>query len=147
MAGDLVELIDRVRNATGPDREADVAIDDLFEVKTIPFAYDPHSWVAKTDTGYLPTTRHQNSIAITGDRYVPRYTASIDAIVELIEAKLPGGDWTRRTENQVIICEVWWTDGELKFEEASATTTCLALCLAFLIAIQSQHSEAKDDTL
>ena len=66
---DLAALLERVRKATGPDRELDYEI---------PLAVEP-----PPPTGFWTTDRE----------YYPPITSSIDAALGLVERVLPGWSW------------------------------------------------------
>ncbi|MDO6966938.1 hypothetical protein [Rhizobium alvei] len=71
-------IIDKLREATGPDRELDWRIADALDI--------PYPWV-KTDR-WPPFAK--GSLL---EKEIPAYTASIDACVALVERMLPGYDW------------------------------------------------------
>lgn len=82
----LTELLDRVRDAAGPDRELDADVFDIWG--------DGHLiW----DLGE-PLYLKRPAGAVRQTRYdVPRYTASIDAALALTERVLPGWHVTMAT--------------------------------------------------
>jgi hypothetical protein len=65
MSDTLKELLARVEAATGPDREIDA------ELIRIVWRQDPTAWIMTNTT-------------------IPAYTASLDAIIALVEKTLPG---------------------------------------------------------
>lgn len=77
MQGDLSKLIERVENATGPDRELDLELANVA------------GWRCDGDWLYTPDGA---MAAFTADS-PPAYTSSLDAALALVEEKLPG--WTR----------------------------------------------------
>lgn len=116
---EIETLLERVRGLKGPDRDVDR------KIMVAVFGYGVHD--------ALP---------------LPAYTASLDAIVELVKHDLPGGTWTYRTDDAGLpTAEAWWTNsaGDLSFEEASGATEPLALCAALLLAklAITEHSDVK----
>ena len=135
---DLAELLERVKAATGPDREIDVAL-----------------WLAMTPGATYRTTRVRhdrtgrewdiNEPRINGGAMVevPEYTASLDAALALVERVLDtafidievakrfvGGEAHGRAE----IC------GPDADAYATAATPALALLAALLSALAAQNS-------
>lgn len=134
---DLSELIERVRNATGPDRELDGEITtalgdgpgDGWELITHSpgmFMMDAGRWIKG---GRIRTPKP--------------FTASLDAITALIEKKLPGWDWGASSlGDDGTFGEIWehgWHDDTVV--NTTHRTAPLALCLAFLLALQSQDKD------
>ena len=79
---DLMELLERVKAATGPDRELDVALEVAFPYDTsISHSHRPSSVRGKVTCRY-------NS-GSSGTYGASRYTASIDAALALVERRLP----------------------------------------------------------
>ena len=79
---------------------------------------------------------------------LPHYTSSLDAIVKLVEAKLPGWSWQIRDQKESsfprhIGANAWLitpADGRRMGDAvASAPTPALALCLALLLALKAQE--------
>lgn len=86
----LSELIDRVEKATGPDRDLDAEIDvALFGGETVwkQANYTMESYPASR----RPSKQHVGGFA---NEHVPPYTASLDAVVALVEKELPGAPTT-----------------------------------------------------
>lgn len=83
---ELQELIGRVEKATGPDREIDARVTVHFDTQTrLPNdGIVGPGWVIKADHGYIQS---------------PHYTASLDAVVQLVERELPGWNWERRIDS------------------------------------------------
>lgn len=118
---ELAALIDRVKAATGPDRELDLEITNQFGV-WIPTHPNPNDWMT-----VIP------SAISTADRYVQRYTSSLDAVVALVERESPWADWnvasTVTDAGRKFMAEVG--DGS---QEWAQPTAPLALLLAYLRA-------------
>lgn len=71
-------------------------------------------------------------------------TQSIDAIVALIARKLPGRAWMLSSPDKLLshpLCQGEVAEGEFSFEttKGCAPTPALALCIAFLRALQAQQ--------
>jgi hypothetical protein len=85
---DLQELIDRMKAATGPDRELDFAVyDHLFPPKPPP-ANAPHI--------ELPPGFGRDALSRSMDPR-PELTGSIDAALALVERVLPGAEYNIST--------------------------------------------------
>lgn len=127
----LPTLIDRVRSLKGPDREVDYAVHE----------WCWGAWLAKRgyarrDDGWFtttPTVPGCEKISAPG-----AYTASVDAVRDLIGEKLPGRDVELHS----------WSDGWcggigdaewLRMGYHDAPTPALALLLAFLNALETNH--------
>lgn len=88
---DLSPLIERVRAASGPDRDIDgalwlgvmgsEALEKCWPVRGMKYAGHVHTKAEKA--------RH---IKNASEIHAPAYTASLDAVVALIEKRLPGAD-------------------------------------------------------
>lgn len=108
------ELAARIERAEGPDR----ALDELIhEASGLPFVMEYYTEYATEQTRNLS--------------YVPRYTASIDAAIQLVPA---GHNWAIDTGHKNGI-SAWCFDGHLWNTDASvAATPALALCAAAIRA-------------
>jgi hypothetical protein len=92
----LHELLERVKAASGPDRELDAAIHmavlpDDFASKIMRGDYATHSW--RLGSGGVSYVSPNSGGTSGGSHPVAAYTASIDAAVALIERVLPGCEW------------------------------------------------------
>jgi hypothetical protein len=82
----LAELKERVSAATGPDRELDIAI-------ALAFSRAPEGYTRAVQHGtpmlwFWHEADHRAPYWRT-----PEYTASLDAVMALVSAKLPGWTW------------------------------------------------------
>ncbi len=124
----MSDLIERLEKATGPDREIDAAL-----VK----ALCPDALVSQ----YLasdeePSVFHAQSLGISDRSDVPRYTASLDAALTLVERALPGTEWAVSTLYGVNHAEVDM-NGEEPVTARDAATPAIALCLATMKALSA----------
>ena len=105
--GDLNELVERVKAATGPDRELDYAISRFADGE-----------LARHSSLHLP------------------YTASIDAALALTERMLPGWDYVLEGASRhcFVLMHPDNEDGEGVFVETAATSA-LAILAALLTAL------------
>lgn len=144
MSDAVKDLLERLRGATGPDRELDGAIVLALggpPETALPFQAD----VAWTYRGggewFTPSPR---SIGLDIVWKCPPYTASLDAALALVEAKLPGvspavgqnvhhGYWHAR------LSKVGDEDGPFTVGEADAPTPALALLIALLEALKDKE--------
>jgi hypothetical protein len=82
----LDALIERVRGLEGPDRETDAEVDvAVFGGETV--------WTPTRYTNeQFPASRRPSKHHVGGfeNEHVPTYTASLDAVIALIERELPG---------------------------------------------------------
>lgn len=141
---DLSELIERVKAATGPDRDLDIALLPLWEpghdaLKSYDDRYqtelrDGVFSVWKLDGGYSASIQF------------PRFTTSIDAALALAERVLPGWTLARLSQDDH---KLWYV--ELRQGHATsyvrviiAPSTIhglplpLSIILALLLALESQ---------
>jgi len=123
----IADLIARVEAATGPDRGLDV---DVAEIVL--------GWEC---------TRHTNSpfvyVSARDSARVfelPNWSASIDAVVELIRREMPGATHGYATEGPGAVFAHVDTTPETG-SDASHKTEALALLLAFLRAMQARQTE------
>lgn len=94
---DLAELLKRVEAATGPDRALDASICALLAPPVI-FEHwlsntardnlDPTLWEASSN-GYVSHPNWTYGNDQLGKSQAPQFTASIDAVLALVERKLP----------------------------------------------------------
>lgn len=151
---DLSELIEQVQQATGPDRE----LDCLIAVHCAGFFELPPRWEGDpAGYGYIDAEGTHIHPGHGGDQLVRRYTASLDAISTLIEQKLPGWHisifgnhmtgakggkgWRVQLQSPVKAKPdaLGYRWPKINAECFYAPTAPLALCLAFLLALQSQE--------
>jgi hypothetical protein len=137
---DLSNLIERVEKASGPDREISRDILCLCGWSYEKRGRDIKLWM------YGPNGERRDHPGV-GLFDAPHVTKSTDAITALIEQKLPGlvvkatklGDGSGHWQ----ITEAWLSDtGDeviSDFAPMEPKPGALALCLAFLLALQSQE--------
>lgn len=139
----LDELIERVERATGPDRDIDVGISDHIGFYVIPFTgADPQAWLTRISGKWVPCDREGRGYLSSSDRYCPRYTESLDAIVGLIEAQRPGWDYTLEHTNEGLTIRAQ-IGPEKENAIAFGDTDALALCAAFLKALRASQQRTK----
>lgn len=154
---DYSELLSRIEQASGPDREIDAYIDVLlFGGETV--------WKQANYTMEMyPASRRasKNHIGGFANEHVPLYTASLDATVALVERMLPGceicltdvhPDFLRPGEPKHLVelmCGLKWVKydayPEPKYEttgSGKANSRPLALLTALFRALSAR--EAKD---
>jgi len=140
---ELQALLERVKAATGPDREIDRLIGE-----TLSAEYQPRNVYRR---GHYIGNR---PVLLRVARDYPRYTASLDAITALIERELPGWAWFVQkidVAGNASSADLWIpaqrTQG-LRVERCyeQAATPPLALTAAFLSAMiaqmEDEHAEA-----
>jgi len=139
------DLVARLEKLTGPDRDADWRIEKLL-VRPEEFP-DIEIW---------PTFQQDSKF----ERSIPAYTASLDAVVALVERKLPDTDerrhsctiWTGRRPAARIFyqqrCaedEGGWAIGALNNWEVRGSTPAIALLLALFNALRVLEAEGACD--
>ena len=138
------DLIKRLENATGSDRELDVAIFEAVLLDAEMKQYDAESWFCESGGhSYGFNTRGDPIVIWRGE--IPRLTASIDAALTLVPegwAVYEMGQTTRR------VSDGWYVMlmGTEKSGEASSSHKffAIALCIAALRARAA--IEAKTET-
>jgi hypothetical protein len=140
---DLNTLIERVRGLEGPDREVDAEIDVVvFGGETV--------WTPTRYTNeQFPASRRPSKHHVGGfeNEHVPTYTASLDAVVSLIERELP--EWTISIEAKdgigldcYLIGPNYRDDtGEGGSKPFGGKPLVLCLLLATLTAIKEQRND------
>lgn len=148
---DLAQLIAKLEAASEGSRELDAAmfraigapLPDKFANLNLELTWGPDG------SAYMPVGEMQV-------RYEPpAYTTSLDAIVALIERKLPGWTLARLGQNDD---KTWYAElreGYLTSYDRVASssyrpgsrpaTPALALCIAFLRALQAQQETSEDE--
>lgn len=140
---DVGGVLERLRAATGPDRELDAAI----EVAT----FVPSEWRmdcrqgSKSGTCVVTYIDHRGK-RTTGTYRAPSVTYSLDAALALVERVLPGWSWgvSRLDAGLVAGVVAAPVDVEPDHEEdwgcqsAEAATGPLALCIAALQALSTR---------
>lgn len=147
MTADLSELLAKIEAANGADRALDVALSDALNDGFLPFNQDPYSWLCKIGTGWIEVRRLQGikeGFHSSADRYVARYTGSIDEALALVGRKLPEHDWAyslvfdygglRRCHINIAAGTDGWPPGGANFNE-DAETVPLAILAALLRAL------------
>lgn len=119
----MKDLIERLRNATGPDRQLDEAI-------ATAIGWTKKPWQAGAcwlPPGGKTTTDRKTSL--------PKYTASIDAALTLV----PKG-WTSTIHVTINggHAEIWANESRHIQDGASLVNAAIALCIAALRARESQ---------
>lgn len=135
---DLEGLLERVKVATAPDRELDVRF-GMFE-SGLAMNEDVLAQIGVPHTGWTPSE----------DEW-PRYTASIDAALALVEKTLPGWCYAiqsvvlgKDTLNHIPWCGLasgYWS-GVFDEHEGRGATLPLAILAALLTALIAEQQQA-----
>lgn len=134
------ELIERVEKGEGADRELDGAIHvalfpDSDASRFITGAYRSEWWKFGTPQGLVYRTENGG-----GGVPLPSYTTSLDAVLALIEGKLPGWRWSvedagdGRYEGNLFASPTG-----RRMQTANVAFPARALLAAFLRAHKEQH--------
>jgi hypothetical protein len=126
---DLAGLIERLNAATGPSRELDLAIQDYLGVMLFPTKISPHDWVVKIGDKLIEVVRYPGGAMTTDERFVPRYTVSLDAALTLVPAHCAFE--LRKTIDFSYGATVY---GQDTHGDANAATLAISMCLAALRA-------------
>jgi hypothetical protein len=131
---DLDALIERVRGLEGPSREVDALVfkavgmplPDNFCGVEIGLTWDEAQKAFTVPVGGMQVRFEQ-----------PPYTASLDAVVSLIERELPKCQWSIESGHGCITATITyrWKIGEI------GATPALALLRAFFSAIKEQRND------
>lgn len=148
----LTALQERLEKATGPDRALDLAVQRwLYESGDgvlMPHNWSAGDWITLGEDGEFVEVWRGNGPMSTGDRYLPRYTADLNAVIALVERKLPGwrieniAEW----DNEVLRARGPWMAqlrrrGTAELFEADSyhsPTPALALLKAFVAVLIAQ---------
>jgi hypothetical protein len=138
---DISELIERVKAATGPDRELDALLYAIVaDHRTVRENMHPEFGRQLLARNNRPP--HDEYWLDHPATVFPAYTASIDAALALAERVLPGCVWT--IEADACWLRVLTEDDVAEFQGNKAGMggkwTPLAIVLALLTALQSTHS-------
>jgi hypothetical protein len=133
-AAALTALAERVESAQGPDRELDAKIVAAIGSVAIPWH---HHGVA------VPQWREPSGLegagtVSTASRYVPLYTASVDAAVALVPVGWERG-FSHDPPHQAVGRVNKWNEHSI---EARAATPALAICAAALRALAADARDA-----
>lgn len=124
----MIDLIERLREATAPSRELDARIHFRERVPLI-------EKILANEPVYMSV----EGVNVAGERCVygddvPAYTASVDAAIALAGRVLPGASvlmgW-----NQTETTRPWARVGTWSAPDATGATPAIALCIAVLSAI------------
>lgn len=133
---DLAELRERLEKASEPDRETDALL-----------------WCSVTGETYEPSSVRvdmKRGEYVQRSWNVPAYTESLDAIVSLIEGKLPGWSWHLQAPDaekshlpKQEVYSATLSERYPKFGDplGFGRNPALALCLAFVKAMEAQSNE------
>ena len=139
---DLDALIAKVEGLTGADREVDGLIEQSLGIMPSDAYWSKNNVygevVARWVSGHYGAYKYHDPAELT---------ASLDAIVKLVEAKLPGSHWrvektcerpalSFRTHQFTGYCGDWG-----KPSRAEGPTPAIALCLALLRALAQEEGK------
>lgn len=133
----LDALIARVEGATEADREIDALIFIALEFPEWRLQVSCELFPEQVMVGRIQEPEGARSVNRGfGWRESPRYTASLDAALDLVKAKLPGYGWS-------IYCAESRYEAYIKYDgvdvsEARAPTPALALLSALLRALKAE---------
>lgn len=146
----IPELIEKLEKVIGPDRELDACI--AFTTGEFDFKLK-HGFEdcriergARREDDFVEVHVVNKGTLIYGERY-PRYTASIDAAVQLCERVLPDYLWgiTQGTDGDVEFQGNIWPNTQpfdaSKDHFGYHSKPALALCIAILRALQPKEGE------
>lgn len=118
------DLVERVESGTGVDRVVDGVIYDFLS------------------TGLSVSAEHIVVHTSPDPKWLPRYTASLDTVVSLIEENLPGWEWLKHEPGRMWVA-MKPIGYRLEFS-GSGSSDARALLAACLRAIQAQAEKLAD---
>lgn len=143
------DLVERVESGTGSDRELDCLIDAALDGRSISESGNmilarnsrpPHDTYI---LGWIDPGKTSRNFSEGPSRPpVPRYTASLDAVVSLIEQKLPGWEWLKHEPGRM-----WVAMKPIGYRvklSGSGSSDARALLAACLRAIEAQARTLAD---
>lgn len=134
-SSEIEALLERVRGLKGPDREVDEALAAMVADATLEVQFNGHR--AYHRGGFW--------ISIGEGGLIPPYTASLDAVVGLIERELPNYWWGVHQPQDLFrgyVCK-HSPLRPMPFT-VDAATPALSLCAAFLAAKLAMIKETED---
>ena len=165
---DLAELRERLEKASGPDREIDALIALAWQEPNEHYKQPLRYPILLPPENQRPGILERVEISGVSVYSAPKVTGSLDAIVSLIERKLPGlltgfrtvgvwapdHHWAGKPVCEAMLMDVGDCDSAEPFcppedrdedevceFEAKHCTPALALCLAFVKAMEAQSNE------
>lgn len=142
---DLKALLERVRNATGPDRGLDGLLARDVEGWIPHFALEGEDiidWPWMGGHWHLPGDPDADDCQQAPSDEPPAYTASIDAALALVERVLPGWQWClNRLGRPMALVN---NGPGVQFECERAETMPLAILTSLLLALTS-NQEGNDE--
>lgn len=139
----LSALIARVEEGMGPDREIDCLVAAETDIQIDGVSASWKALVAQFGIEWAVSVANDyHSIWRTE---LPRYTTSLDAVLSLIEQKLPGWEWRVIRLGNSCFGTVWpagWHDNGCKGAEAE--TPARALLAATLLALSALEDSKAD---
>jgi hypothetical protein len=139
MDAHMKALTNRLEQSTGPDRELD---GHIFE--TLGGAEWREAYRRVQEPCGCP---HETAVHDAKDRFAPRYTASIDATVALVERCLPGWSWECRASGtgdrgQATVWNPSRAPGNNQEQRAyNCASPAIALLTALFRALEAQGAD------
>lgn len=142
------EIVERLEAATGPDRELDAAIYDALVDDGGRFAFRVTNWATNLGNrlgryhdgwcvGKSPTDEYAENL--------PRFTESLDAVLALVGAKLPGWNWATHTTGggsyEACLMTPDYHELSGRAFECMAKTPAIAILLALFRALESSNAK------
>lgn len=130
-------LLDRLREAQGPDRELDA---DIWEAAGNCAHRDKEYYAVQDDTGF---TCKDCGIDLYGVR-IPALSASLDAALALTQEVLPGAGWLIGNERGQVDAELFDSQGRwinARRNQGRHKSPAIALLIALLSALQAKEAD------
>lgn len=156
------EMAERVRASSGPDRELDLALLNLYYAADVPYRWSSSPFLVNRDGSQqreiavldfpeaMPPeeqefyrTYSEAHGGLPSALTPPAFTGSVDAALALVERMLPGWEYVLNVRDRGISANLIWPDQSpvVRAKVGRAATLPLAILAALLEAIQSHQKE------
>jgi len=129
------EIIAALQNAKGPDRALDAAIEIALTYPRVLKDETVHARTMRKEEGHPPGVFWYVSFSGKSMRTADPYTASLDAIVALVESKRRGWSWSIYSDGTAALWENLEQDN---MQVEAGATPAIALCIALMKSMEDK---------